>query len=72
MRRFHLYRSEDVTGVSGKGTIAEGVEWSDGAVALRWYGATPSTIVYNSVDDMIAVHGHHGKTEIVWQDEKHD
>ena len=32
MRLFVLLREEDVTGVSGTGIVAEGVEWQDGRV----------------------------------------
>lgn len=40
-RRFLPERHVDVTGVSGVGPVAEGLEWSDGTVSLRWKGATP-------------------------------
>jgi hypothetical protein len=36
MRLFSLVRDEDVSGISGTGPIAEGVEFTDGSVALRW------------------------------------
>jgi hypothetical protein len=68
MRRFRLYRSVDVTGVSGVGTIAEGVEFNDGWVALRWCSQTPSMILYVDVADMLRVHGHGGTTTICWID----
>lgn len=35
VRRFHLVRAEDVSGTSGVGTVAEGVEWSNGWVSLH-------------------------------------
>lgn len=35
MNRFELVRDVDVTGISGTGVVAEGVEFSDGTVALR-------------------------------------
>jgi len=68
MRRFCLYRSVDVTGVSGTGRIAEGVEFSDGRVALKWCSRTPSVIIYMDVADMLRVHGHNGTTTIIWID----
>jgi hypothetical protein len=37
-------------------------------VALRWVVALRSTAVYNSVDDLIAIHGHDGATTVVWAD----
>jgi hypothetical protein len=47
----------------------EGVIWSDGTVTLRWLTACRSTSVWNSLKDMLDVHGHpeYG-TEIIWHD----
>lgn len=67
MRTFHLARRVDHTGVSGTGRVAEGVEFTDGTVVLRWRSATASTVVYGTLADVQAVHGHHGDTEIVWE-----
>lgn len=68
MRRFELHRDEDETGVSGTGHVASGVEWADGRCALRWHTETASTAVYDSIDDVIAIHGHDGRTRLVWLD----
>ena len=38
MRTFRLIRDEDPTGISGTGSVAEGVEFDDGTVAMRWEG----------------------------------
>lgn len=45
----------------------EGVEFSDGSVAIRWLTAKRSTAVWGSMDDMLAIHGHpeYG-SELVW------
>lgn len=67
-RRFFLFRHADVSGVSGIGVVAEGAEFVDGAAALRWRGENPSTAAWNSVESLIAVHGHQGSTEIRWID----
>lgn len=69
MRRFLLNRSEDISGTSGVGIVAEGVRFSDGTVALRWTVELKSTAVYESVDDLIAIHGHDGATTVVWADQ---
>lgn len=67
MRTFTLQRSEDETGVSGTGTVAEGVEFSDGRVALRWIvGDHKSTVVWDSIECVTAIHGHNGKTKVQW------
>lgn len=70
MRPFVLYRVEDSTGVSGTGVVAEGVEFSDGRVALRWcVGEHRSTVMWDSIASVRAIHGHDGKTKVTWGDE---
>jgi hypothetical protein len=66
LRLFVLDRLRDPTGTSGTGEVAEGIEFSDGTVALRWLSATPSTVLYQSVNDMLQVHGHGGSTVVRW------
>ena len=62
---FWLQRNEDVSGVSGIGTVAEGVVFSDGTVALRWVvGEHRSTVLWPSIEAVIAIHGHDGKTRV--------
>lgn len=71
MRRFELHRDEDVSGVSGTGVVAEGVAFSnDGPVALRWTSEWPTSVVFHDrgVESLEAVHGHNGRTRIVWLD----
>lgn len=68
MRRFYLIRDADATGVSGTGIVAEGVVFEDGTAALRWKTQRTSTAVYASVDDIVAIHGHNGKTKVVFLD----
>ena len=70
-RRFVLMRDEDVTGVSGTGVVAEGVHWTEGdVVALRWTSAWPTSVVFHDrgIASVEAIHGHGGKTRIVWLD----
>lgn len=66
-RRFELHRDVDETGISGTGVVAEGVEFSDGVVALRWLTEWPSSVVHyeRGMDSVEAIHGHGGKTRIV-------
>lgn len=72
MRRFLLNRHVDVSKVSGEGIVAEGVQFSDGNVCIRWRSETPSTVMWASVDDAMKVHGHDGKTEVLWLDPEPD
>lgn len=68
MRTFYLARHEDVSGVSGTGIVAEGVEFSDGKCAIRWIvGDHRSVVVWDSVGDVQAIHGHDGKTRIMYE-----
>lgn len=70
-RRFVLERLEDPTGISGTGHIAEGVEFSDGFVVLRWMTEWRSTGVYEQgIKAIETIHGHGGATRVVWLDEK--
>lgn len=69
MRLFDLIRTEDATGISGTGAVAEGVVFSDGTCSLRWKTSTASTGFYSSIEDLIVIHGHGGKTQVVYHDE---
>lgn len=72
LRRFVLYRLKDVTGVSGTGVVAYGCEFPDGTAVVRWcVGAARSTVVWDSIADAIAVHGHDGATIVTYVDSEH-
>ena len=67
MKVFHLFRHEDISGVSGTGVVAEGVQFTDGKVAIRWLsGDHHSTVFWDDLESVLAIHGHDGKTELVW------
>ncbi len=70
MRRFILYRHQDETGISGIGIVAEGVRFSDGRVVLMWLTRVRSVVFYDAMEDVIAIHGHQGKTEVRWIDDE--
>lgn len=70
-RRFRLVRDVDVTGVSGTGVVACGVQFADGKVVTRWDGTASGiaqTCVWDSITDVAAIHGHGGTTRIQWID----
>lgn len=47
----------------------EGVVFSDGVVAVRWLTAKRSTSIWNSIDDMLSIHGHpEYDSELIWHD----
>lgn len=64
MRVFNLVRNQDVSGVSGTGVVAQGVEFDDGTCAMRWLTGTASTAVYASLQDVETIHGHGGATQV--------
>lgn len=68
MRTFILNRLEDESGISGTGIVAEGIQFSTGKCAIGWCSDSEvnSVAVYNSIDDVRAIHGHDGKTVIEW------
>lgn len=86
VRRFELHRDVDVTGVSGEGVVADGIEyfkslditWPDGLntllpsgwVRIVWRGQRPSTVLWPSAQMAMEVHGHGGHTRLVWLDDE--
>lgn len=70
-RAFVLQRDIDVTGVSGIGVVAWGVEFPDGVCALRWTSQWPTSVVFHDrgMAGIQAVHGHDGKTRVLYMDE---
>lgn len=64
---FTLHREEDPSGVSGTGVVAEGWESSSGDwVVLLWLSTTPTLGIYRDIREVELLHGHEGKTRIVW------
>lgn len=76
MRRFEMYRREMPTDTHNENqrnaaneVQFEGIEFSDGTVAIRWRTAKRSTSIWDDMNDMLAIHGHpeYG-SELVWID----
>jgi hypothetical protein len=70
-RRFELHRDIDETGISGTGVVAEGILFTDDVAVLHWISQWPSSVVHyeRGMDSIEHVHGHGGKTRIVWLDD---
>lgn len=69
VRPFELHRIEDVSGSSGTGVIADGVVFPDGRCAYRWrvgVAKVATTVTADRIEDVEALHGHEGRTRIVW------
>ena len=65
---FSLKRNEDVTGISGTGTVAYGVILPTGRVVLEWTGDIRSITLHANIGDVAKIHCHNGATEIVYED----
>lgn len=66
MRTFILRRDVDETGISGTGIVAEGIEFTDGRVAMRWITSPASTAIYDDINAVEVIHGHGGQTRVEW------
>lgn len=67
-RGFILRRTEDVTGLSGVGDVAEGTQFHDGQCVLSWFGRFHSLEIHPSIEQVEILHGHGGRTLVVWLD----
>lgn len=70
MRRFVLKRKQDVSGTSGEGTVAEGVEFSNGRCTISWLSPVIMVTVCDSIAAIEKIHGHDGSTVVEYIDEK--
>jgi hypothetical protein len=68
IKHFYLKRNEDESGVSGTGIVAQGVQLPSGHCVLEWLTFTSSIAIYKSLNDVIEIHGHNGKTEVIMGD----
>lgn len=66
MRNFWLKRIEDESGVSGVGVVAEGTQFDNGKCVLAWVTQFQSVAVYDSAEELENIHGHNGKTLVIW------
>lgn len=80
MRRFRVYRPNPPEAYREGGFANapdevqfEGVEFSDGTVAVRWLTERRSTSLWANLEDLMAVHGHPEYGTLVdWLDEPSD
>lgn len=68
MRRFNLVRSKDISGVSGVGNVAEGVEFDTGKVVICWVSKYHSLGIFDTVHELEMIHGHENSTKVEWVD----
>ena len=67
MKIFYLNRTEDESGISGTGRVAQGFVFDNGKVAVTWLSEHPSVTVYDTIGEVHAIHGHGGKTEVIME-----
>ena len=66
LRKFHVERDEDVSGLSGTGIVAVGVMYPTGRCIMEWTTPIKSLTEYHSIAELEALHGHEGRTRVVW------
>ena len=64
-QEFYLLRHTDVHGKSGTGIVARGVVFPSGKSVLEWCTFHSSVCIYPNINDVLEIHGHEGKTEVV-------
>lgn len=69
MRRFNLVRNVDASGISGTGNVAQGIQFDTGRCAMAWLTHVSSVAIYDSIEDLEAIHGHGGFSVIEWLDD---
>ncbi len=70
MRRFELHRTADISGMSGTGVVADGIEFTNGMCAISWRSEFRTVNVHESIKSVEVLHGHEGATRVVWIDEE--
>lgn len=66
---FELHRTDDPSGVSGKGHVLDGVVFPGGVTVIRWRSENASVAVFNTFEQFEQIHvSMHGKSKIVWID----
>lgn len=69
-RTFDLVRYHDVSEVSGIGIIAQGTQFRDGQTVVQWCVPNmPRAVqIWDSLDDVLTIHGHGGLTVVRFHD----
>lgn len=68
--RFRLRRIRDISGVSGTGVVAFGTWYPNRLITVAWQSDIPTTTMFTTMDDVLAVHGHGGCTVVEWIDKE--
>lgn len=76
IKRFTVYRRADISATHDENQRNhpdlpqfEGIVFTDGTCVIRWLTFKRSTSIFNTIDDMITIHGHpEYDTELVFHD----
>lgn len=68
LKKFFLLRHEDVHGNSGIGVVAVGVQLPSGKCVMEWLSEEVTETIFESAEQIVRLHSHNGKTELVWGD----
>lgn len=78
MKTFKLIRREDLTGTSGTGHVASGRVMDSGRTIVSWVvdakmadgsmRCIDSKTIFTKWEDAILLHGHSGRTALVWDE----
>ena len=77
MKTFRMYRTVDISATHDINQVNpldeiqfEGAVFSDGKVVIRWLTKKRSVAVWDSMEDMLAIHGHpeYG-SKLIWDGE---
>lgn len=69
MKLFYLIRNKDISGNSGTGVVAQGVEFDNGKCAMTWLTETLTMTTFDKFSDIELLHGHGGMTEVVTEND---
>lgn len=65
LQEFYLLRKKDVSGVSGTGIVARGMVLPSHRAVLEWCTQHETFGLYDNIEQVRAIHGHDGATELV-------
>lgn len=71
-----MHRSEDESGVSGTGVVAEWVMFPSGRVVIEWRNDENESLSFDdtgidlrpTMESAVGIHGHSGRTEFIFDD----
>ena len=68
IKKFYLLRHEDLHGHSGVGVCAVGVQLPSGKCVMEWLSREITETIFESAEQIIRLHSHEGRTELIWGD----